>query len=288
MPNRILREGILTSEAVDSLSEHAELFYRRLLSVVDDHGLFYGNPKLIRAACYPLRLDRVSDDDVRGYLEECLAAGLVSFPSISGKTVIIVRKFGQHVRAKTSKYLPGMSPSEVLHEVEQMQAADMQPPCNRAAYAQRLHSTCAAPAKHPLADARLDGDGDEGGDEGGDGVESAHKPSKRSPRGSRIPPDFPTEAEIAWCRAERPTLDPGEVAEKFRDYWRGVPGQRGCKADWPATWRNFVRSEWSRSPPARASPTRQDRISATVAELTGRNHHPEIVDVIATERTTGR
>lgn len=121
------------------------------------------------------------------------------------------------------------------------------------------------------------------------GVEEARaSPSKRSPRGSRIPPGFPAEAEIAWCRAERPSLDPGDLAAKFRDYWLGVPGQRGCKADWPATWRNFVRSEWSRSPPARASPSRQDRISATVAELTGRNREPEVIDVVATERPSVR
>jgi hypothetical protein len=30
------------------------------------------------------------------------------------------------------------------------------------------------------------------------------------------------------------------VAE-FRDYWRGVPGQRGRKLDWPATFRNRLR-----------------------------------------------
>lgn len=29
--------------------------------------------------------------------------------------------------------------------------------------------------------------------------------------------------------------------EKFRDYWRGQPGQRGVKVDWQATWKNWVR-----------------------------------------------
>jgi hypothetical protein len=40
MPVRILREGILTSERVDTLSPAAEVFYRRLMSVVDDFGRF--------------------------------------------------------------------------------------------------------------------------------------------------------------------------------------------------------------------------------------------------------
>jgi hypothetical protein len=30
---------------------------------------------------------------------------------------------------------------------------------------------------------------------------------------------------------------------KFRDYWSAVPGTRGVKLDWEATFRNFVRTE---------------------------------------------
>jgi uncharacterized protein YdaU (DUF1376 family) len=31
-------------------------------------------------------------------------------------------------------------------------------------------------------------------------------------------------------------------AEKFRDYWIGVGGQKGAKLDWQATWRNWMRN----------------------------------------------
>ncbi len=48
MPNRILREGILTSERVNLLSWEAEVFYRRLMSVVDDYGRFHAHPALLR------------------------------------------------------------------------------------------------------------------------------------------------------------------------------------------------------------------------------------------------
>jgi hypothetical protein len=33
----------------------------------------------------------------------------------------------------------------------------------------------------------------------------------------------------------------GPEFQKFRDYWKSQPGQRGVKADWDATWRNWVR-----------------------------------------------
>lgn len=101
-------------------------------------------------------------------------------------------------------------------------------------------------------------------------------------RGSRLPADFPTPTEIAFCRSERPDLDAALLAAKFRDYWLGVPGAKGRKCDWPATWRNFVRSEFSRAPPARASPSRAERLSATVAALTGRTPQAEVIDVTET------
>jgi hypothetical protein len=31
-------------------------------------------------------------------------------------------------------------------------------------------------------------------------------------------------------------------AEKFADYWASQPGRHGLKADWHATWRNWVRN----------------------------------------------
>lgn len=67
---------------------------------------------------------------------------------------------------------------------------------------------------------------------------------KRSPNGSRLPPDWVCPDEwIAFCRTERPDLDPEVTACRFADYWHGVAGAKGRKADWAATWRNWVRGE---------------------------------------------
>lgn len=49
--------------------------------------------------------------------------------------------------------------------------------------------------------------------------------------------------------AVRLGLAPGEIDRRwaeFVDYWSAIPGQRGSKADWDATWRNRVRRiiEW--------------------------------------------
>lgn len=61
--------------------------------------------------------------------------------------------------------------------------------------------------------------------------------------GSRIPEDFTLSQERQQA-AEKQGLRPSEAIyemEKFRDYWQAQPGQRGRKADWEATWRNWCR-----------------------------------------------
>lgn len=101
-------------------------------------------------------------------------------------------------------------------------------------------------------------------------------------RGSRLPDDFPDAEAIHWAKEERPDLAPSLLAAKFRDYWAGVPGARGRKADWPATWRNFVRSE---RPPARGLPAAQrdaetaDFLGRLTGGLAGTKPNRDTVDV---------
>ena len=128
MPNRIIRDGILSSESVNSLSWPEEVFYRRLMSVVDDHGRFHAQPKLLRAACYPLHIDKVSDSDIGKWLSACETAGLVRvYPASDGKRYVELVKFGQQVRSK-SKF-PEASEATAEHPI----STDIncsQPPAN--------------------------------------------------------------------------------------------------------------------------------------------------------------
>lgn len=39
-------------------------------------------------------------------------------------------------------------------------------------------------------------------------------------------------------------------ADRFRDYWIAVPGQKGVKLDWEATWRNWMRRSLESAPAA--------------------------------------
>lgn len=61
-------------------------------------------------------------------------------------------------------------------------------------------------------------------------------------RGTRLPEGWrPTTELVAQMRAEHPHVDLRSEHNKFTDYWRSIPGAKGRKADWPATWRNWIR-----------------------------------------------
>ena len=145
MPNRLLREGILTSERVAMLGWAEESFYRRLMSVVDDFGCYYANPTLLRAACYPLQLDKVSDADIGKWLACVQKAALVSvYPAPDGKRYLKLLDFRQQVRAAKSKF---PQPS-----------SDAQQPISDA---NQMRSRCVADAQQPISDAHLVGVEDE-------------------------------------------------------------------------------------------------------------------------------
>ena len=77
-------------------------------------------------------------------------------------------------------------------------------------------------------------------------VEVAHtsvssKPTKKEPQGSRFVIEELPDNWHSECRRIQPKADPHKVFEEFRDYWISVPGAKGRKSDWTATWRNWCR-----------------------------------------------
>jgi len=101
--------------------------------------------------------------------------------------------------------------------------------------------------------------------------EKKSKSKAETQRATRLPADWqPSDADFEFCKAERPDLHVGETAARFRDYWHGIGGQKGCKLDWSATWRNWVRNERA-SPQARASPTQSHPTLGKAGQATAAN-----------------
>lgn len=100
MPNRILREAILSSAAVAMLKPAEEVFYRRLMSIVDDYGRHEAHPQLLKSKCYPLA-EHVKSNDVSLWLQACKSAGLIAHYQSGGKDYLEIFKFQQQVRSKS-------------------------------------------------------------------------------------------------------------------------------------------------------------------------------------------
>ncbi len=84
-------------------------------------------------------------------------------------------------------------------------------------------------------------------------------PPVAAPRSTKAPPNRGTRLPDGWAPAPGVgktakliaefSLDPAFVQltfDDFCDYWRAVPGVKGTKLDWDATWRNWLRSTASK------------------------------------------
>src|SRR3954468_77582 len=92
MPERWLRQGIRTSEAISSLSDAAFRLYVLLITHHDDFGRFDARPELLRSELYPLRVDRVRVTDLSRLLAECQKAGVVALYGPESKPIGLVLK----------------------------------------------------------------------------------------------------------------------------------------------------------------------------------------------------
>jgi len=103
------------------------------------------------------------------------------------------------------------------------------------------------------------------------------KPKKQI-HGTRLDLDWTLSADLRqWTRTTFPQTTPDRLAaelETFRDYWASVAGQKGRKADWDATWRNWSRRAFATAPmrpnaqppPMSASAARTARMRAMLRE----------------------
>jgi hypothetical protein len=101
MPNRYIREGINSSRAVASLDVATEVFYRRMLLVIDDFGRYEVDYLLIRSAAYPVHPD-IEETDIARWLAACQKAGLLAFYESGGR-----QKHNKMKQNQTTRFAEG-------------------------------------------------------------------------------------------------------------------------------------------------------------------------------------
>ncbi len=125
MPNRILRDWT-ASDKVDQLSSGAEVFFTRLIMKADDYGLYYGNPKLLNSALFPLK--DYDNSKVIAWLNECVKAGIIRKYSVDGKDYIQIPGFDQRLRLMKSKFPEPSNTTEFHAPSNDGQVTDVCPP----------------------------------------------------------------------------------------------------------------------------------------------------------------
>ena len=132
MPNRILKESICTSENLNALDTEAEVFLYRLIVTCDDYGIFFANPSILRAKCFPLRIDKIKDKDIDKWINALINANLIFIYEYEGRQYLKLSKWENHQqsRAAKSKYpTPDMDGIQMIsNDIQryQMQAESIQ------------------------------------------------------------------------------------------------------------------------------------------------------------------
>lgn len=102
MPNRILKEGITTSDTIDDMSWFEECFFYRLIVNCDDYGRFDARPAVLKARLFPLK-DRLTLKDVESALKKLTDIGCVNLYEYDGKPYLYLTAWSLHQRVRDSK-----------------------------------------------------------------------------------------------------------------------------------------------------------------------------------------
>lgn len=227
-------------------SRDARLLYIALWNQADEHGRLHGDRRWIKGHCLPYD-DDLSLADVDRLLAELVNAGKVVAYEVRNERFLYLPKLAEHQRLEPHKVAsrhpapPDATPSEP--------GADE--PAPRADESEKKDALHVAGSREHVAGSR----------------DGADKP--RTARRTRIPDDFePTRDMRLWAAENTPDVDVDAQTEQFRDFHTG---KGSLQADWPATWRTWMRNAvrfQARAPNYRASP--QDETDAFFARAAAR------------------
>lgn len=118
MPNRIIKESICTSCEIDSLTADEERFFYRLMVSCDDFGRLDAREQILRAKCFPLKVDKVKSKDVGKWVKKLAEVGLIVIYRVGDKDYLQFKTWDKHQqrRAKHSKY-PSLDEGVISHDI---------------------------------------------------------------------------------------------------------------------------------------------------------------------------
>lgn len=105
MPNRLLREGICTSDPINALTAEEEVFLYRLLVVADDYGHMDGRPAILKAQCFPLK-ETATVARIETWVDGLVRKSMLARYAVKGARFIAVNKWEARVRTHPKFPIP--------------------------------------------------------------------------------------------------------------------------------------------------------------------------------------
>ncbi|MBO4471780.1 MAG: hypothetical protein J5841_08500 [Clostridia bacterium] len=103
MPNRILKECILTDKKYNMLSLMEESIYHRLLVSVDDYGVLYADPTLLSRILFP-RKPEIDGEAVRKGLKHMEKLGLICCYTADGEEFLKICSWEKDQRLRNTRH----------------------------------------------------------------------------------------------------------------------------------------------------------------------------------------
>ena len=102
MPNRIIKDSILTSDKINSLSFFEYTLWTALILLADDYGRFHANPLIIKGYAFALRPE-VSPDDIEAGLKSLVEHDCIKTYTHGGKNYLYFPNWTEHQRLRNRK-----------------------------------------------------------------------------------------------------------------------------------------------------------------------------------------
>lgn len=253
------------SKTIASLDFFTRLVLKALEAYVDDNGVGKDSIVIFCADAFPH--DLAQSGAICGQVEDSLRAlcerDLAVRYTVAGEPLIYVRRWKQWQyieRPNKGRYPRPDGTREYREDVDESIAAG--PDVGVTITAPQQTTDCPQPAPNvpPICPQNQSGEQRNRGTEeqrkselalvGGSGGD-VEKAAART-RGSRLPDAWvPAPDVIAQMRSDHPHIDLKVEHAKFVDYWQGKAGRDARKADWNATWRNWIRRAVEQSPQPR-------------------------------------
>jgi hypothetical protein len=219
MPTRYLKPGICDSDCIEAIKLPAsEVFYYRLLTVVDDFGRMDARPLLLKSKCFPVKVS-ATEKLVSQWLADIEQAGLVKVYTVDGKPYLQILKWDNKPRASESKYPNPANADKCMQSV-----------------GIREQSHANLPVTVTVTETKT-----------GTETDSAAKAAVSvKPRKTKLPENFGewSPAMVDWLSEN---CHPDDFKTHF-DYFVGYAKANGkTYVDWEQAFKNAVRDDWAKA-----------------------------------------